>query len=99
MTLEFDLIPFPHKSEQIVMKVKNIVQEFGLQGKIMSITLSHTYLDIKKLQRKQEKRVEEKNVQDLIEIHLKQLFVCMLFNEDVSLIKSVFLAVALLVTS
>ncbi|RVE41282.1 hypothetical protein evm_014073 [Chilo suppressalis] len=31
MTLEFDLIPFPHKSEQIVFKVKNIVQEFGLQ--------------------------------------------------------------------
>lgn len=50
MILEFDLIPFPHKSEQIVFKVKNIVQEFGLQGKLISITTDNDATNIKTLQ-------------------------------------------------
>lgn len=52
ITLDFDLIPYPHTSDQIYIltKIKQIFDMYGLQHKIMSITTDNEATNVKLLQ-------------------------------------------------
>lgn len=38
IVVEFDLIPYPHKSEQVLLKITQIFSDYSLKDKIISIT-------------------------------------------------------------
>lgn len=48
--LDFDLIPFPHTSSEILIKITEIFDCYGLQNKVMSITTDNEATNIKTMQ-------------------------------------------------
>ncbi len=50
LLLDFSLIPYPHKGEDIKIKVQEVIQEFGLLDKIIAITTDNASNNIKGIQ-------------------------------------------------
>jgi hypothetical protein len=50
LLLDFSLIPYPHKGEDIKIKVQEVIQEFGLLDKIIAITTDNASNNIKEIQ-------------------------------------------------
>lgn len=48
--LEFDLLPYPHKKEQILTKLIEIIEMYGLRKKIQSITSDNEATNVKFMQ-------------------------------------------------
>ena len=49
LTLDFQLLQYPHGAKEIVNSVKNIIQEFGNGSKLLSITTDNEAANIKAL--------------------------------------------------
>lgn len=50
LTLDFDIMPYPHKSSDILRKIIQILDNYNLEGKIISITTDNEASNIKFMQ-------------------------------------------------
>ncbi len=69
MLLDFSLIPYPHKGEDIKINVQEVIQEFGLLDKTIAITTDNVSNNIKGIQELQLWLNENYNTPGNIHLH------------------------------